>query len=98
MRSPRKLTLAAEEDRQVPELSHVEGFEDLTLIAGSISIEADCGVASVVVLVCKRNASTDWYLCTDNAVSAVEALCEHMHRSTFPVSNAFSSSQQLAND
>ena len=86
------LTFTTEEDWEVPELCHIKSFEDLTLITGSISVEADCGVLLAVVLVCKCKTSAHWNLCTNYAVATVEARCEHVHRSAFAISDPFSSS------
>ncbi len=91
-------TFAAEKDGEVPELGHVECFEDLALVAGAVSVEANGGVAVVFVLIGKCNAGADRYLSTDYAIAAVEPFCKHVHGSTFSVGNTFSSAKQLADD
>ena len=94
----RGLTFAAEEDGEVPELSHVECFEDLALIAGTVSVQADGCVVVVLVLVGECNACTNGHLSADYAVAAVETFREHVHGSAFSVGNAFSSAKQLADN
>ena len=72
-------TFAAEEDGEVPEFGHVEGFEDLALIACPIAVETDCCIVLLCVLVCECNAGADGDLCTDDTIAAVEAFGEHVH-------------------
>ncbi len=92
------LTLATEDDGQIPQFGHVERFEDLALIGGAIAVEGEGRVVFSQILVGERQAGTDGDLCADDAITAEEALGEHVHRSSFAVSNAFSPSEQLAND
>lgn len=70
----------------------------MALIAGTVSVEADCGVGIVLVLIGECNARTYRYLSADYTIAAVETFCKHMHRSTLSVGNAFSSAKQLADD
>ena len=86
-------TFAAEKYGEVPELSHVECFKDLALIAGAISVEADGGVIIALVLIGECNAGTNRYLSADNTVATVKPFCKHMHGSTFPIRNTFSSAK-----
>ena len=92
------LTFAAEDNGQIPELGHVESFKDLALVACPVTVQAQCGVIFVVVLVCKRNPSPHWDLSAHNTVSSVETFGEHVHRAAFAIGNTFSPAQQLAND
>ena len=48
-----KLTFAAEEGGQLPELGHVESLEDLTLVAGTVTVQDDRGALAARVLVCE---------------------------------------------
>ena len=91
-------TLAAEENGQVPQLGHVEGFEDLALVGCAVAVEGDRGVGLAGVLLREGEAGADGDLGTDDAVAAEEALCEHVHGPALAVGNAFSPSEQLAND
>lgn len=87
------ITFTAEKNGEVPQLGHVESLEHLTLVAGSVTVETDGRVGLVGVLIRERKAGTDGDLCTDNTVSAIEALGEHVHRSTLSVSDTFSSAE-----
>ena len=86
-------TFAAEKYGKAPKLSHVECFKDLALIAGAISVEADGGIGVVLVLIGKCDTGTNRYLSADDAIAPVKAFCKHVHRSTFAISNAFSSAK-----
>lgn len=87
------LTFTSEEDGEVPEFGHVECFEDLALIAGSVSVEADGRVVVVLVLVGECNSRPDGYLSADYTIAAVETFGKHVHRSTFSVGDSFSSAK-----
>ena len=93
-----KLTLAAEEGGQLPELGHVEGLEDLTLVASAVAVEDDGGVVTAGVLVSEGEASADGDLSTDNAVAAEETLGEHVHGAALAVGDTLAAAQQLADD
>ena len=72
-------TFAAEKYGEVPELGHVECFKYLALVAGTVSVEADCCVGVILVLIGKRNTGTNRYLSADYTIAAVETFCEHVH-------------------
>lgn len=91
-------TFAAEKDGKIPELSHIECFENLALIAGTVPVEANGRIFVVLVLIGECDARTNGYLGADYAVAAVESFGEHVHRSTFSVGDTFSSPKQLADD
>lgn len=91
-------TFATEKYGKIPELGHIECFENLALVAGTVPVEADSRVVVVLVLIGECNACTNRYLSADYAISAVESFGEHVHRSTFTVGNTFSSAKQLADD
>lgn len=82
-----KRTLAAEESRQFPELSHVESLENLTLVAGTVTVQDNRGGLAAGVLVRESQTGSDGDLSTDNTVTTVEALGEHVHRATLSVSD-----------
>ena len=92
------LTLAAEDDRDVPQLGHVESLKDLTLVAGTITVKSKSHVGLVHVLVCEGDTSTDGNLSTDDTISTVEASREHVHGTTLAVCNTLSSTQKFSND
>jgi hypothetical protein len=91
-------TLATEDDGQVPELGHVEGLEDLTLVGSTVTVEGKGDVLLVLVLACKGNASADGNLSTNDTVSTVEAGSEHVHRSTLSVCDTLSPAEQFTDD
>lgn len=86
-------TFAAEKYGEVPELSHVECFKDLALIASTVSVKADGRVAVILVLIGEGNARTNRYLGADYTIATVKTFCKHMHGSTFSVGNTFSSAE-----
>jgi len=92
------LTLASEDDREVPQFGHVECLKDLALVGGAIAVEGEGRVVFSQVLVCKRQTGADGDLCAYDAIAAEEALGEHVHRSSFAVRNAFSPSEKFADD
>jgi len=92
------LTLAAKEGRELPELGHVESLKHLTLVASTITVENDGGLAVIVVLVRKRKTGTNGNLSSDDTVSAVEALGEHVHGATLSVGDTLSAAEKLAED
>lgn len=93
-----KLTLTAEQSREIPQLGHVESLKDLALVAGTITIQDDAGVLSALVLVGKGQTSTDGNLSADNTVTTVEVLGEHVHGATLSVGNTLAATKQLTND
>lgn len=92
------VVLTAEEGREVPELGHVEGLEDLTLVGGTITVEDDGGVLAALVLVGEGKAGSDRDLGTDDTVTAVEAGGEHVHGTTLTVGDTLTATEKLTND
>lgn len=92
------LTLASEDDRKVPQFGHVERLKNLALVGGAIAVEGEGRVVFSQVLVCKGQTGADGDLCANDTVAAVEALGEHVHRSSFAVRDAFSPSEKFADD
>lgn len=93
-----KLTLAAKQSRKVPQLSHVEGLKDLTLVAGTVTVQNDTGVLAAGVLVGKSQASADRDLGADNTVATVKVLGEHVHRTALSVGDTLTAAEKLADD
>lgn len=91
-------TLAAEDDRNVPELSHVEGLKDLSLVASTVTVKRKCHVVLTHVLVGESDSSADGNLCADDTITSVETSGEHVHRSTLAVCDTLSSSKQFTDD
>jgi hypothetical protein len=92
------LTLATEDHGKVPELGHVEGLKDLTLVGSTVTVEGEGDVLLVVVLVGESETSTDGHLGTDDTVAAVEAGSEHVHGTTLAVCDTLATAEKLAND
>ena len=92
------LTLTAEQGGELPELGHVESLEDLTLVASTVTVQDDAGLAVLVVLVGESETSTNGDLRTDDTVTAVEALGEHVHGTTLAVGNTLAATEKLTND
>lgn len=92
------LTLASKQDWQVPQLSHVESLEDLTLVASSITVQTHSSVLVAIVLVSESQTGTDWNLSTDNSIASIEAFGEHVHRSSLAISDTLPSTKQLTDD
>lgn len=90
-------TFAAEEDGQIPEFSHVKGFKHLTLVAGSVTVQADRSGVLPSVLVCKSETGSNGDLGADYTVATIETFGEHVHGATFSIGNAVSASKELAN-
>ena len=91
-------TFAAEEYGKIPELGHIERFENLALVAGTVPVEADGRVFVVLVLIREGNTRTNGYLSADYTVATVESFGEHVHGSAFSVGDTFSSAKQLADN
>jgi len=91
-------TLTAEQNGEIPQLGHVEGFEDLTLVGGTVTVQDDGGVGLLVVLLGKSQTGTDGNLGADDTVTTVEVLGEHVHRATLAVGDTLATAQQLTDD
>lgn len=94
----RALTLASKDDGEVPQLGHVVGLEDLTLVGSTVTVKGDGDVLLALVLIGKGETGTDGDLSTDDTVTAVEALGEHVHGTTLSVGDTLSSAEKLSND
>lgn len=89
---------SAEDHGKVPELSHVESLEDLTLVGGTVTVKRKRDVLLAVVLVGESETSADGDLGTDDTVATVEAGGEHVHRTTLAVGNTLAAAEKLTND
>ena len=94
----KQLTLTAEENGQVPQLGHVEGLKNLTLVRGTITVEDDGGVRLLVVLLSEGQTGANGYLGTDDTVTTVEVLGEHVHRTTLAVRDTLTAAEKLTDD
>ena len=93
-----KLTLTAEENGEVPQLGHVVGLEDLTLVGGTVTVQDDTGGGLLVVLLGESETSTDGDLSTDDTVTTVEVGGEHVHGTTLSVGDTLTTTQQFTDD
>ena len=88
------------DDRQVPQLGHVEALVDLALVGRAVAEigEAHAAVARILVLEGEAGAERD--LRADDAVAAVEAVldAEHVHRTALALGNAGGAAGQLGHD
>ena len=92
------VVLASKEDRQVPQLGHVECFEDLALVGCAVAVEREGGCLAASILVSEGDASTDGDLSANDAVAAVEACGEHVHGASFTVGDTFAAAEQFTDD
>ena len=94
------VVLDHEDDRQLPQLGHVEALIDLALIGGAVAeiSEADAAIARIFVLEGEAGAEAD--LGADDAVAAVEAMldAEHVHRAALALGDAGGAAGQLGHD
>ena len=75
---------------------HVERLEDLTLVGGTIAIQAECDGILLLILVRESDACTHWYLRAHDTVPAKEGGGEDMHGATFTMRHACLTTQQLS--
>ena len=92
------LTFAAENYRQIPQLSHVERLKHLPLVRRSISVETDGDVVRAHVLLCEGQACTDRHLCANDTITTVEVLVVHVDRASFSTGNTFPPTENFAYD
>lgn len=93
-----KLTLAPEKGGQLPKLGHVESLKHLTLVGSTITIQDNSSLLATGILLGKSQPGTDRHLSADNAVAAIKALGEHVHRTALAVRNTLTATKKLAND
>ena len=68
-------------NRKVPDRSHIEGFVNLTLVGCTVPEIGESDTIIFEIFVRKGEPGTNWYLRTDNAVTAIKVLflAKHMH-------------------
>jgi len=88
------------DDRQLPQLRHVEALVNLTLVGRAIAEIGEAHAAVPDVLMLEGKAGAEAHLRADDAVAAVEAMldAEHVHRSALAFGNAGLASGQLGHD
>ncbi len=88
------------DDRQLPQLGHVEALVDLALIGGAVAEIGQADVAVVAILVGEGDAGAERHRGADDAVAAVELLvaAEHVHGAALAVRIAVAASGQLRHD
>jgi hypothetical protein len=78
--------LANEDAGQIPKLGYVECFEDLTLIAGTVTVKGEgCDVGFTRILLSEGKTSSKRDLSTDNPVPSEERRGGDVHRSALSV-------------
>src|SRR6185437_15877593 len=85
------------DDRELPQLRHVEALIDLALIGGPVAEigQADIVVAAVAIGECQPRSDRD--LRVDNAMATEEAFlnAKHVHRAAFALGIAMAAAGQL---
>ena len=88
------------DDRQLPELGHVEALVDLALVGRAVAEIGQRDVVVAAVLVGEGEAGAERDLRADDAVAAVEVLLvgEHVHRAALAARIAAAAAGQLGHD
>ena len=73
------VVFADKDSWEAPQFGNVVGFEDLALVRGTVTVEADRDSSVVKVLVGQCEAGTKRDLGTDNAIASVEVFAVHVH-------------------
>lgn len=93
------VVLADEDARQVPKLGHVECLEDLTLVAGTVTIESEGrNVVFAGVLLSEGKTGSKRNLGADDAISSEEGRGEDVHGSTLSVGHSILATEKLSQD
>lgn len=92
------VVLAAEDDGELPQASHVVGLEDLALVGGTVTVEGESDLLLVLVLLGKGDTGADGDLGADDTVSSVETGGEHVHGATLSVGDTLPPAKQLTDD
>ena len=93
------IVLAYEDAGQVPEFSHVERFEHLTLVAGTVTVKSKSGnVVFAGILLSKGKTGSKRDLGADYPVSTKEGRGEDVHRSALSVGHAVLATEKLSQD
>jgi hypothetical protein len=91
-------TLTPKQNRQIPQLRHIERLKNLSLIARPITIQRNRRILIPIILMRKRQPGTNRDLRTHNPIPTIEALSKHMHGASLSVGNALTTAKQLADD
>ena len=92
------VVLAYEDTREVPELGHVERLEDLTLVAGTVTVKREGAVVLLAVLKGESKTGANGDLGTDDTVAAEESGSEDVHGTALAVRRAALTTEELAED
>ena len=88
------------DDRQLPELRHVEALVDLALVGRAVAEIGERDVAVLAILVGEGEPGAERHLRADDAVAAVELLLlgEHVHGAALAARIAAAAAGQLRHD
>ena len=93
------VVLANEDTGQVPKFGHVERFENLTLVAGTVTIKREGGnIVFAGILLSESETGSKRNLGTDDTVSSEEGRGKDVHRSTLSVGHAVLATKELGQD
>lgn len=92
------VVLADKDGGEIPELGHVVGLKDLTLVGGTVTVEGEGGGLVAKVLLSERDTSSQGNLGTDNSVSSKEVGGEHVHGTTLTARDTGLASEKLGQD
>src|SRR6185312_11788275 len=88
------------DDRQLPELGHVEALVDLALVGGAVAEIGHRDVVVAAIAVGEGEPGAERHLRADDAVAAEEALldAEHVHRAALALGIAVGAAGELGHD
>src|SRR3954470_20750157 len=88
------------DDRQLPQLGHVEAFIDLALIGRAVTEIGEANPAIALVFVAEAKPGAKRHLRADNTVPAVEFMldAEHVHRAALALRDSSLAPRQLGHD
>lgn len=73
------VVLADKDDGQLPQIGHVVGLEDLSLIGSTVTVQCQAHATVTLVLAGQSNTGTQRHLSAHNTVAAIEIGCIHVH-------------------
>ena len=88
------------DDRQLPELRHVEALVDLALVGRAVAEIGQADIAVLAVMVGEGDAGAERHLRADDAVAAIEMLLlgEHVHGAALALRQAAATAGQFGHD
>ena len=88
------------DDRQLPQLRHVEALVDLALVGRAVTEIGQAHIAVLAVMVGEGDAGAEGHLRADDAVAAIEMLLlgEHVHGAALALRQAAATAGQLGHD